>query len=158
MPGRRTPDAVGILFAPESADHDPAGGGAETSAKTWAAGIENVSCWLYEPDGVLLSAGLVQAWDPGAACRVRVVGFDWPGQIVQRCLVGDVREVNLELEWGTHLPAHIEQVRFDPTLGRICELHLVSACRDRFARGGLNGHSEADQPPALSDPQTVGAT
>ena len=158
MLGRRTPDAAGIVSAPESADHDPAGCGAETPDKDCAARIENVSCWLYEPDGVLLSAGFLQAWDPGAACRVRVVEFEWPGQIVQRCLVGDVREVSLELEWGTHLPAHIEQVRFDPTLGRICELHLVSVCRDRFARAGLNVHAEADQSPAPSHPQTVGAT
>lgn len=158
MLGPRSPDTAVVAGMREQADHDPHDRWNETTAGGRVTGIETVACWLYEPDGALLSAGLVQRWDPGAACRVRVVGLDWPGQVIQRCLVGDVREVCLELEWGTRLPARVEEVRFDPALGRTCELHLTSVCCEPAVDAAIASQPEPDPPLASPRPGTVGAT
>ena len=138
MLGLRTSDAAAMESALEVTDSDPFATWAEIAAGARATGIEDVGCWLYEPDGALLSAGRVQAWQPSTPCRVLVVELGWPGRIVQRCLVGDVRDVELELEWGPCLPARIEQVRFDPNLGRTCQLHLGSVCRVSCAQDRLS--------------------
>lgn len=126
----RASDAAETARILEEDESDPVGGWAETTGGARITSVENVSCWLYEPDGALLTAGLVRAWDATVPCRVLVVALDWPGQIVLRCLVGDVREVTLELSWGTCLPARVVHVRIDRTLGRTCELHLTSVCRE----------------------------
>lgn len=138
----------------ERADSDPFGARTAIAVGALGTGIEDVSCWMYEPDGTLLSAGRVQAWRPSTTCRVLVVELGWPGRIVQRCLVGDVRDVELELEWGACLPARIERVRFDPIFGRTCQLHLSSVCRASCAQDRLRNPDAAARP----EPQRAGPT
>ena len=138
MLGLLASDAVVTARTPDGGEAPSVGGLTESTVGARVTGIENVSCWLYEPDGAILTAGIVRAWDPTIPCQVLVVALDWPGQIILRCLVGDVRDVTLELEWGTCLPARVEQLRFDRTHGRTCELHLTSVCREV----SVNPHGE----------------
>ena len=88
-----------------------------------------VGCQLYEPDGTLLTTAFIQARYSGIGCKALIMAPNWPGQIVQRCLIGDVREVRIEVDGALSVPARIEQVRFEPGLGRICVLHVPAACR-----------------------------
>ena len=145
----RASDAAVTARSREEGESDPVGGRTGTGVGARATGVENINCWLYEPDGAILSAGLVRTWDVNVPCRVQLVALHWPGQIVLRCLVGDVREVTLELAWGTCLPARVVRVRYDRTLGRTCELHLTSVCREwrHDARGEDEGNAARPGPP-----------
>jgi hypothetical protein len=83
---------------------------------------QTVACCLYEPDGALLAAGVVQMHT--AAQEAVVTGLDRPGQIVQRCLLGGLRELRLRLEGSPPITVRIERVTFDPKLGRVCTLRM----------------------------------
>ena len=142
MPGLLTSDAAVTARTPEGGEATSFCGFTESTVGVQITGIENVRCWLCEPDGVILTAGLIRAWDAAVPCRVLIVALEWPGQILRRCLVGDVRDVTLELEWGTYLPARVEALPFDRTLGRTCELHLTSVCHE--ATGDAHGEIEQE--------------
>lgn len=85
----------------------------------------STDCRLSEPDGTLVSHGRVQRSLSGALNDVIISGIDNPGRLINRCLIGPVRQVLLHLGDGPAHQALVHRVRFDPKLGRVCVLHLT---------------------------------
>lgn len=86
-----------------------------------------VACSLYEPDGTPLAAGTAHLTSGTSAWEALVAALDLPGRVVQRCLLGGVREIRVRLGDGVPMIARVERVFFDPKLGRVCALSAVAA-------------------------------
>ena len=59
--------------------------------------------------------------------RVRVTALDRPGAFVQRCVLGALTTVGLQLAGGEPLTARIERADFDRGEGRTCVLVVPAA-------------------------------
>jgi hypothetical protein len=93
------------------------------------AAPEPLRCALVEPDGTLIARGYCLAAD-GAEAALLTVVLPSPGRAIQRCLLGSVRDVWLNLRDGRLLAAHLERLAFDPKVGRVCRLRLSDAEAD----------------------------
>lgn len=88
---------------------------------------EVLTCDLYEPDGRPLGRGTCRVHaEPDGTCTVTAV-LNQPGHIVTRALLGPVEDVQLQLPGAVLLPAHIEDIFFDPHQGRTCLLRVVDS-------------------------------
>lgn len=81
-------------------------------------------CHLEELDGTPLAAGLARMDD--ATPQATVTALDRPGRVVQRCLLGGLRDLRLRLGDAAPVPVRIERITFDPALGRTCTLRLYA--------------------------------
>ena len=73
-------------------------------------------------------AGLCQVLNTDATgTRVRVTALDRPGAFVQRCVLGALTTVVLQLGDGEQMTARIERVDFDSREGRTCVLVVPAA-------------------------------
>ena len=89
---------------------------------------ERTPCRLVDAAGELVSGGLCQVLDRDArGTRVRVTALDRPGAVVQRCVLGALTTVVLQLADGEQLTARIERVDFDNREGRTCVLVVPAA-------------------------------
>ena len=95
-----------------------------------AATDERLRCALVEADGTLIARGYCLAAESDEASLMTVV-LPSPGRAIQRCLLGSVRDIWLNLRDGRLLPAHMERLAFDPKIGRICRLRLSDAVAER---------------------------
>ena len=85
---------------------------------------QSIACRLEEPDGTLLAAGLMRLATAGEA---EVTGLDRPGRVVQRCLLGGLRDILLRLGDSAPVTARMERIAFDARQGRVCTLRLGAA-------------------------------
>ena len=124
--------------------------------------LPSIVCYLYEPDGTLISAA-TQLFEPDhaepttnipaepAPPQVVATGLDHAGRLVNRCLLGPTRTLWLQLRDGALLPAQVERVFFDPdpTHGRSCVLRLTSTDLpvDERAAPRLRPNTEAGAEP-----------
>ena len=89
---------------------------------------ERTPCRLVDAAGELVSGGLCQVLGRDArGTRVRVTALDRPGAVVQRCVLGALTTVGLQLAGGEPLTARIERVDFDRDAGRTCVLVVPAA-------------------------------
>ncbi len=83
-------------------------------------------CRLLDLQGIELSTATCR-FVPGAGAWTAVLcSFDCPGQVVQRCLLGPLRDVWLEFAGGFALSGKVEQVSYDPEHGRVCSIRLAA--------------------------------
>ena len=87
----------------------------------------DITCYLFEPDGTLLTVGTARLRAALGAGEALVTALDQPGRLVQRCLLGNLQHVWVQLKDGALLPARVERVFFDPAAGRSCALHIAAA-------------------------------
>lgn len=85
-----------------------------------------ITCRLEEPDGTPLAGGMVRL---ASADEAEVTGLDRPGRVVQRCLLGGLREVVVRLGEGAPITAYLERIAFDARQGRVCLLRLRDPMR-----------------------------
>jgi hypothetical protein len=83
-----------------------------------------VACHLFEPDGTPLAAGTAEVDARAAIPTAVVTALDRPGRIVQRCLVGGLQRLRLQLDGGTPVAVLVERIVFDPRRGRVCTLRF----------------------------------
>ncbi len=89
---------------------------------------ERTPCRLVDAAGELVSGGLCQVLDPDASgTRVRVTALDRPGAFVQRCVLGALTTIVLQLADGAPVTARVERVDFDSHEGRTCILVVPAA-------------------------------
>jgi hypothetical protein len=86
--------------------------------------LDVTACRLYEPDGTLLAAGSCQLTTGADHTDVRAV-LDEPGRVLQRCLLGPVKQVRVRLATGRQLTTQVARVYFDARQGRTCLLRVV---------------------------------
>jgi hypothetical protein len=81
-------------------------------------------CRLADDTGGVLSTGILRpaAIAPGAV--LAITHLDRPGDVVRRCLLGDLRGVQVLLANGEALPAVVERVFYEPGPGRVCIVRL----------------------------------
>ena len=80
-------------------------------------------CRLYERDGSPLAGALVCSWHEGGLSADVIVDHR-PGAFVLCCLVGGRCDLLVALDRGPRLQARAEQIRFRPTVGRVCRLRF----------------------------------
>jgi hypothetical protein len=86
--------------------------------------LERSKCQLLEANGERLATAICRLSRTEGGWTALLTGFDAPGQIVRRCLLGHIREVWIRAGAGVACPGRIEQVYFDPSAGRCCRLRL----------------------------------
>ena len=79
-------------------------------------------CTLTEPTGEPLADGALHT-------RYRQTGQDWlvvrldrPGRMIERCLLGSLRQVMFAVAGGPAVLLELDRLAFDPHLGRVCVL------------------------------------
>lgn len=82
-------------------------------------------CSMTEPDGTPLAGGVLHYRYREPAQEWVTVRLERPGQILQRCLLGDLRVVLLRIDSGAERLAEVDRLVFDPNLGRVCVLRLA---------------------------------
>jgi hypothetical protein len=104
--------------------------GNELTPAARTAGALPTTCEVLELSGALLARGTLHD-------RHREDGWEWitvrlglPGSIIQRCLVGGLREVRLVIGDGLQRRAEVDRLAFDPSLGRLCVLRLADDAPD----------------------------
>jgi hypothetical protein len=83
-------------------------------------------CRLTTADGTLLSTGQAVVDDQGGGDSLVIVALDTPGTVIERCLVGPVREVQVTLDDGPPHLARVERVFVHSRFGRACALRLLT--------------------------------
>lgn len=86
---------------------------------------QRLTCRLYELDGAHLADGTYRMETAPAAMTTLLVAVARPGPLIQRCLLGPVREVLVEFDCGARQRALVARVFFDRQLGRACELRIA---------------------------------
>jgi hypothetical protein len=81
-------------------------------------------CEVHERGGPLLSAGWCRGADGRAPGFVLVTDLEFPGRVVQRCLIGGIRMVELRLTDGTIQSAEVVEIAFDHAQGRTFLLRI----------------------------------
>ena len=85
---------------------------------------ESTVCRLFDLDGTLIAVGAVR--DQAAQNEALVTMFDQPGRIVQRVLLGGLKELRVQFGGDTLRRALVDRVFYDPKLGRACALTLAA--------------------------------
>ena len=83
-----------------------------------------LTCKLTELDGAALGIARCAFWCDRSPGELRVSGFDQPGRVVTRCLIGDVRRVLVQFSDGALVRARVSCVSFEPGAGRIVTLQI----------------------------------
>ena len=84
-------------------------------------------CRLLDSKGTLVTAARCSIASAAGEWKAVVSTFDRPGQVVKRCLLGQLRNVLVQFEDGVTLGAEVERVYFDPKQGRTCTVRLSTA-------------------------------
>lgn len=87
----------------------------------------NVPCELFEMNGNRLATGLANFLTGAGAWEAVITRFDEPGRLVQRCLLGPVRDLRVIIAGREPIEAKVERVFYDPKLGRACALRGLAA-------------------------------
>jgi hypothetical protein len=82
-------------------------------------------CHLAELDGTPLASGALHQRCQELGERWVVVRLHRPGRMIERCLVGNLRQVLLSMDGGPPCRTELDRLSFDPRLGRVCVLRLV---------------------------------
>jgi hypothetical protein len=85
------------------------------------------TCQMTEPDGTPLAEGVLHHRYREPAQEWVTVRLERPGQIIQRCLVGNLRVVLLRIDSDPERRAEVDRLVFDPSIGRVCVLRLPVA-------------------------------
>jgi hypothetical protein len=86
-----------------------------------------LGCHVYDRAGNELTGGSCLFEDESPAPEVVVTALDRPGQLIQRCLLGGMRELWLHLRDGRLVPGRLEQIYFQPDVGRVCVIRMREA-------------------------------
>jgi hypothetical protein len=127
-----------------------------------------MNCQLFEIDGTPISACSVRVTGTAASTNIVAWGFPQPGLIVDRLLLGQVREVWVQMGSGEPERASVKRVYFSARLGRTCLLQLQTplgaaatggrrpanlSLRRASARRGLPASNQRKSPPpVLTEP------
>jgi hypothetical protein len=92
-------------------------------------------CRLVDAQGTVVTAAQCHITPAAHAWEALVSSFDRPGQVVERCLLGYLRDIWVEFEDGVALPGRIERVYYDPKHGRVCRIRLSASTVGRIPVG-----------------------
>jgi hypothetical protein len=79
---------------------------------------------LYLPDGSPLADGFAHDLRSGSGGQRVTLVIERPHRLLQECLLGGRRELNLARDGGPRQPATVEKIYFDHGVGRICVLSV----------------------------------
>jgi hypothetical protein len=80
----------------------------------------SVACYVYDQKGNPVTAASFELHEAERGAEAVLSRMDQPGRLVQRCIVGGVRELWLHLRDGRLLPVSLESTYFQPDIGRVC--------------------------------------
>ena len=86
------------------------------------AGQTSTRCTLTEPTGEPLASGVLHTRYRQAGQDWLVVRLDRPGRMIDRCLLGGLRQVVFAAADGPAVLLELDRLAFDPNLGRVCVL------------------------------------
>ena len=89
-----------------------------------------LSCTLTELDGASLGIARCSFKRDRGSEELNASGFDQPGRVVTRCLLGDVRVLLVRLPNGDVVRARVKRVSFEPGAGRVVTLQIEGSVRD----------------------------
>jgi hypothetical protein len=91
-----------------------------------------ITCRMLDQEGRVITAGLLRP-DGAHIATALVTALDQPHMVLERCLFGGVRDVQVQIDDDGTIPAAVDRVFLHPQFGRVCALRLTDLPAVRVA-------------------------